>query len=91
MVNVTLTCFNTNQTLPIEKIPIVRDDNVRLDQLDVLEKPDQRFVLVLFVEHRELALVFRFGRVLEIVNVLRDDFAVYNEEALEEWNFVLQM
>ena len=49
---------------------------------DVIEPPLYQTQLVGFVEDDELALELRLGRVLEVFDVSRDDFAIGDEVAL---------
>ena len=70
----------------IERITIVRRYDARTDLFEVREEAVQEAALVWFVEDGELAFVLVPGRVFEIVNVLRDDFAVRDEESLRRAN-----
>lgn len=67
----------------IKEITVVGDDDRRPNLLDVGEEAAEEGGLVGFVEDGEETRVIRFGRVLEILNVLAHNVPVGNQEALQ--------
>ena len=68
---------------PIKVVSIVGRENSGLCLQDVIEKAPEKTALIWFIENSEHAnVIFRFGRVLEVLYILTNDLSVRNEEAL---------
>ena len=68
---------------PIEKVTVVRCDDSGTSRLNVIKEMHQHGPFVTSIDDGEGSLEFRFGSIIEIVNVSRHDFTVGNEKALD--------
>ena len=67
---------------PIEKVAVVSCDDGWTGGLDVLEEMDEKGSFVGGVDDGEWSFEFRFGSVIEIINVAGDDFTIRDQESL---------
>lgn len=66
----------------VEKVTVVGGYDGRPDLSEMFKKALQQGLFVWLVENSERALILRFGRVLKVFDVFRDDLAIRNQIAL---------
>ncbi len=69
----TRSCLNK---WPIEKVPVVSDNYLRLHFEYVFEKSAQQGPFVRFIKYYEMSGEFWLGRKIEILYIFRDDFSI---------------
>lgn len=69
---------------PIKKVPVISDEDMWPHVQHVVEKAPQERLFVRLVENGEIAFELWLRGVLEVLDILRDDLAVRDEETLYE-------
>ena len=75
--------FHFSLPIPIKKVTVVGDKDVRFDLQDVFKELPNHSGLVGYVPHGEGTLVLRLGRVLKVLHVRPDHLPIGQQVALD--------